>query len=131
MWYTNVYLDGSLTYLLAFVNVFSLLFCLFLYFKGRFKPSSTDESVSGNFLFDFYWRTELYPRINSWDLKMFTNCRFGMMSWTILLVSFASKQSELYGLSGGMIVALIIAVFLRWKILLMGKRVFTLHGYHA
>ncbi|NNM43727.1 MAG: 7-dehydrocholesterol reductase, partial [Chlamydiae bacterium] len=92
-------------------NVFSLLFCLFLYFKGRFKPSSTDASVSGNFLFDFYWGTELYPRIKSWDLKMFTNCRFGMMSWTILLLSFAAKQSELYGLSDGMVVALLLQFF--------------------
>jgi len=106
--------------LIGALNVFSLVFCLFLYLKGRFHPSSSDSSVSGNFLFDFYWGTELYPRVAKWDLKMFTNCRFGMMSWPLLLLSYAAKQQELFGLTNGMIIAvslqlLYVGKFFLWE----------------
>ena len=90
------------------LNIFSLGFCLFLYLKGRFFPSSSDSGCSGNCIFDYYWGTELYPRIMNWDLKQFTNCRFGMMSWPLIILSFAAKQTELYGLSDSMVVALIV-----------------------
>lgn len=87
------------------LNFFSMFFCLFLYFKGRYYPSSTDSGLSGNPIFDYYWGTELYPRILGWDVKMFTNCRFGMMGWPIIILSFAAKQSEMYGLSDSMMVS--------------------------
>lgn len=64
-------------YLFLF-NVGALIFCLFLYFKGRFFPSSTDNGSSGNPIFDYYWGVELYPRIGSLDLKLLTNCRWGI-----------------------------------------------------
>ncbi len=91
--------------LLGALNCFSLLFCLFLYFKGIYKPSSTDAGASGHLFFDYYWGTELYPRVFGWDLKLFTNCRFGMMAWGLILLSYAAKQHQLYGLSDSMIVA--------------------------
>jgi 7-dehydrocholesterol reductase len=94
--------------ILGALNLFSLLFCLFLYFKGRFYPSSTDSGISGNPIFDYYWGTELYPRLFGFDIKMFTNCRFGMMSWGLILISFAAKQQETYGLSDSMLVAVLL-----------------------
>lgn len=87
------------------LNCFSLLFCGALYLKGIYNPSSTDCGKSGHFLFDYYWGTELYPRVFGWDLKMFTNCRFGMMAWGLMLLSYAAKQHQLYGLADSMIVA--------------------------
>lgn len=106
--------------ILGSLNSFSLLFCLFLYFKGKNAPSSTDAGASGYRLFDYYWGTELYPRIYGWDIKMFTNCRFGMMGWPLLLLSYAAKQEELYGLSDSMIVAvalqlIYIGKFFLWE----------------
>lgn len=91
--------------ILGALNLFSLFFCLFLLLKGHFFPSSTDAGGSGNLIFDYYWGTELYPRLWGWDIKMFTNCRFGMMGWPLLLLSFAAKQQQLYGLSNSMIIA--------------------------
>lgn len=91
--------------ILGALNIFSLFFCLFLYFKGLYAPSSDDNGSTGNPLFDYYWGTELYPRIAGWDIKMFTNCRFALMSWPLILLSFAAKQHELYGLSDSMCVA--------------------------
>lgn len=106
--------------ILGALNLSSLVFCLALYLKGRFAPSSGDHGRTGNFVFDYYWGTELYPRVLGWDVKMFTNCRFGMMAWPILLVSYAAKQHELYGLSDSMLVAVAIqlvyvAKFFWWE----------------
>ena len=94
--------------LIGALNFFGLIFCLFLYAKGRFFPSSSDSGSSGNFIFDYYWGTELYPKLAGWDLKMFTNCRFGLMAWPLIVLSFAAKQVELYGLADSMLVSLII-----------------------
>ena len=33
---------------------------------------------------------ELYPRIFDWDIKMFTNCRFGMVFWELCTISCAA-----------------------------------------
>lgn len=94
------------------LNTFSLVFCLGLYLKGRFAPSTSDSGHSGNPVFDYYWGTELYPRLWGWDLKQFTNCRFGMMGWPVLLLSYAAAQVERHEiLSDGMIVAVGIQLF--------------------
>lgn len=108
-------------FLLGALNCFSLVFCLFLYMKGIFFPSTSDHGKSHYFLFDYYWGTELYPRILGWDVKQFTNCRFGMMSWSIILLSYAAKQQELYGrVSDAMVVSvalqlLYVAKFFFWE----------------
>lgn len=83
--------------ILGALNFTALLFCLLLYFKGKYSPSSSDHSTTGNFLFDYYWGTELFPRILGWDVKQFTNCRFGMTGWALSVVSFAFAQKEIYG----------------------------------
>jgi 7-dehydrocholesterol reductase len=83
--------------LLGALNFGALVFCLFLYFKGRFFPSSSDNSTTGNFIFDYYWGTELFPQIAGINVKQFTNCRFGMTGWALAVVSFAFAQKEIYG----------------------------------
>lgn len=82
---------------------FAHVLCCFLYLKGAFFPSwarpggSPDYGLSGNIIMDYFWGTELYPHIGSFDIKRFTNCRFGMMAWPVLLCIYALKQYELYG----------------------------------
>lgn len=107
-WFSATIIYDNFAGIIGALNVFSLVFCFFLYLKGRFFPSSTDCGSSGNIVFDYYWGTELYPRILGWDIKLFTNCRFGMMSWPVIILSFAAKQAAVYGLSDSMIIALII-----------------------
>jgi len=38
--------------ILATLVLFALIFCLFLYWKGRHWPTSEDRSISGNFIWD-------------------------------------------------------------------------------
>ncbi|KAI7754265.1 hypothetical protein M8C21_033542 [Ambrosia artemisiifolia] len=73
----------------------SLIFCVFLYIKGHLAPSSTDSGSSGNIIFDFYWVSIF--EISNFDIKVFTNCRFGMMSWAVLAVTYCIKQYETNG----------------------------------
>jgi 7-dehydrocholesterol reductase len=119
-WFSPTIIYDNLGPIFGALNLFSWAFCGFLYFKGKYFPSSTDCGSSGNPLFDYYWGTELYPRIFGWDLKQFTNCRFGMMSWGLILLSYAAKQAQLYGLADSMVVAvglqlLYITKFFVWE----------------
>ncbi|WP_298624253.1 7-dehydrocholesterol reductase [uncultured Legionella sp.] len=113
-------LYDNLGSLFAALNLLSLVFCVFLYIKGRFFPSSTDSSSTNNVLFDYYWGTELYPQVLGWNIKKFITCRFGMMSWGLFLLSYAAKQAELGGLSNSMLISvtlqlLYIAKFYAWE----------------
>ncbi|KTD11192.1 7-dehydrocholesterol reductase [Legionella gratiana] len=103
-------LYDNLAPLLGALNLFSLIFCVLLYLKGRFFPSSTDSGITKNILFDYYWGTELYPQVLGWNIKKFITCRFGMMSWGLFLISYCAKQAELGGLSNSML----ISVFLQF-----------------
>jgi 7-dehydrocholesterol reductase len=105
------------------LSLASYLFCLFLYWKGRYYPSSRDRSITKNFIFDYYWGTELYPRVLGWDVKQFTNCRFGMMSWPIILISFCAAQGSLYGLSNSLLISTLLQFFY------IGKFFFWERGY--
>ncbi len=91
--------------ILGTLSVLSLFICLILYYKGWYYPTSQDVGSSGNFIFDYYWGMELHPLIFGWDIKMFTNCRFGMMSWGPILISCLAKQSELYGVQDSLIIS--------------------------
>lgn len=91
--------------ILGALNIASLIVCALLYLKGRYIPSSTDSGTTGNLIFDYYWGTELYPLFWGCNLKMFINCRLGMMSWGLILLSYAAKQYELFGLSNSMLIA--------------------------
>ncbi|KMZ69960.1 7-dehydrocholesterol reductase [Zostera marina] len=100
----------------------SFFFCILLHIKGHMAPSSTDSGSSGNLILDFYWGMELYPRIGkSFDIKVFTNCRFGMMSWAVLAVSYCIKQFEQNGrVADSMLVSTIlmlvyISKFFLWE----------------
>ncbi len=119
-WFSPSIIYDHFGEILGALIFFSLIFCFFLYLKGALAPSSTDAGTSGNPLFDYYWGTELYPRIFGFDVKMFTNCRFGMMSWTLILLSCAAKQQELFGLTDAMVVGvalqfLYVAKFYWWE----------------
>ena len=106
--------------LLGFMNFFSLILCAGLYLKGIYAPSSSDHGKSGNLIFDYYWGTELYPRVLGVDIKVFTNCRFGMTVWPLLVAIFALKSYELHGFVDSMFVSTVLQLvyitkFFTWE----------------
>lgn len=107
---------------LSSMNFFAICLCIFLTIKGLNFPSTKDSGSNGNLIIDFFWGTELYPRILGWDIKQFTNCRFGMMFWQVALICYAFKQYELLGdhISSSMLVSVLlqsiyIAKFFYWE----------------
>lgn len=106
---------------LSSMNLFADLLCVFLTFKGLYSPSTQDNGTTGNILVDFFWGTELYPNILGWDIKQFTNCRFGMMFWQVGIICYAMKQYENLGyVSSSMLVSVLIqscyiAKFFLWE----------------
>lgn len=107
--------------ILGALNLFSLIFCVFLYLKGRFFPSTTDSGTTNNVLFDYYWGTELYPQVLGWSIKKFITCRFGMMSWGLFLISYAAKQAELGGLTNSMLISVALQLLYVGKFFLWEK----------
>jgi 7-dehydrocholesterol reductase len=102
--------------ILATLVLFALVFCLFLYFKGVYRPTSEDRSVTGNFIWDYYWGVELHPALFGVNLKQLINCRLSMMGWSIIVCAFALKQAELTGhLSNAMLVSVAITVVYLFK----------------
>lgn len=108
--------------LLSSMNLFAFSLCVFLTIKGLNFPSTKDFGSSGNLIIDFFWGTELYPRVFGFDIKQFTNCRFGMMFWQIGIICYGFKQYEFLNgrVSSSILVSIIlqsvyIAKFFYWE----------------
>ncbi|CAM9485421.1 unnamed protein product [Choristocarpus tenellus] len=107
--------------ILSGLSFASLFVVLGLYAKGLIAPSTEDSGSNGGFIQDFFWGTELFPRIFGADVKMFTNCRFGMMYWAAGSICYAYKQVEDIGyLSDSMAVSLALQLvyitkFFHWE----------------
>lgn len=108
--------------ILSSMNVFALAFCAMLLIKGHVAPTNSDSGRNQNFIIDFYWGMELHPRILGWDVKMFTNCRSGMMFWAVGIICFAHKNMEVndgvlqIGMAVNVILQLIyITKFFHWE----------------
>lgn len=86
--------------LLVSSSLLALALCTYLYLKGLFAPSTSDAGGTGNPLWDYYWGTELHPKIFGLELKQLFNCRFAMMGWAIIVLSYAAAQHELHGSVG-------------------------------
>ncbi|KAL7482421.1 hypothetical protein ACHAW6_008096 [Cyclotella cf. meneghiniana] len=82
---------------LAFLNIFGIVFCIFLMLKGIYFPSTEDNGSSGSWVKDYLWGTELYPRVFGLDLKRFINCRFSMTYWQLAGLSFCYRSYLLHG----------------------------------
>ena len=83
-------------YLVGALNLLGLNVSVVLFVFGKCLPSTSDVTNAG-LIADFYQGIELHPRILNCDVKLFTNSRFGMMGWALLLLSYAYKQYEVVG----------------------------------
>jgi len=103
--------------IISTLNVFALMLCALLVWKGRVAPSSTDCGTNANWIVDYYWGVELHPRVLGWDVKMFTNCRFGMMFWAVAPICFAAKNIQVNGgnLQFGMFVNVVLQLIYIFK----------------
>lgn len=94
-WLSPTFFYDELFPLLTTVNLFTAVFCVFLYVHGR--RTDTNGPITGNLLRDYWMGTGLNPRIGSFDLKLFCEARPGLMLWVAGDLSFAAKQVQLHG----------------------------------
>ena len=97
------------------------ILCLLLYIKGRVKPSPGEYSISGNIFFDYFWGIELYPTVFGINIKHLTNCRIGMMSWAIIIISYAAQQNVFFGLTNSMLVSVALQLIYVTKFFIWEK----------
>ncbi|KAH9208748.1 ergosterol biosynthesis ERG4/ERG24 [Leptodontidium sp. 2 PMI_412] len=84
--------------LLLSLNVYGFLLSAFAYWKAHAMPSHQgDRKFGGSVWYDFYMGIELNPRLNNFDVKLFTNGRPGIVAWTIIDLSFVAYQYQLHG----------------------------------
>ena len=82
--------------LLTTANIFTAVFCIYLYWHGR-RFGTPHERTTHNVIYDFWLGTALNPRIGDFDLKLFFEARPGLIAWIVLDLAFAAKQFQLNG----------------------------------
>jgi protein-S-isoprenylcysteine O-methyltransferase Ste14 len=83
--------------LLTTANIFTYLFCFYLYWHGK-HFGMKHERITNNVVYDFWLGTALNPRVAGFDLKLFCEARPGLIAWVVLDLSLAAKQYELHGI---------------------------------
>ena len=79
-------------------NICGFLISLFALVKAHLFPThSDDRRFSGAIVYDFFMGIEHNPRLGNLDFKLFFNGRPGILMWTLINMSCAAKQYELYG----------------------------------
>lgn len=74
------------------------------------------SKFTGNFFYNYMMGVEFNPRIGKWfDFKLFFNGRPGIVAWTLINLSFAAKQQELYGhVTNSMVLVNVLQVACLW-----------------
>nr|XP_050027652.2 uncharacterized protein LOC126522856 [Dermacentor andersoni] len=91
--------------LVVVLTIEGFIVSVLLYVKGLTSPSPGEHGPSGSAVFDFCWGLELYPRVGKrFDVKLWTNSRFGMMLWQLLVLVSWKAQVETTGWNWAMAV---------------------------
>ncbi|KAB5558839.1 hypothetical protein PHYPO_G00021800 [Pangasianodon hypophthalmus] len=108
LWVANAYHFHWFSPTIIFDNWIPLLWCtnilgytvsIFVFIKAYLFPTNPEDcKFTGNLFYDFMMGIEFNPRIRKWfDFKLFFNGRPGIVAWTLINLSYAAKQQELYG----------------------------------
>ncbi|XP_027685940.2 7-dehydrocholesterol reductase isoform X4 [Chelonia mydas] len=108
LWFANAHYFHWFSPTIIFDNWIPLLWCAnilgyaastFAMIKSYFFPSNPNDcKFTGNLFYDYMMGIEFNPRIGKWfDFKLFFNGRPGIVAWTLINLSYAAKQQELYG----------------------------------
>lgn len=80
------------------MHTYGYLLTFFCFAKAYIAPTYPDDNkVSTSHIYNMFMGIECNPRIGNLDFKLFHNGRIGIILWTLINLSFAAKQYELYG----------------------------------
>uniref|UniRef100_A0A3B1IGI1 7-dehydrocholesterol reductase n=1 Tax=Astyanax mexicanus TaxID=7994 RepID=A0A3B1IGI1_ASTMX len=108
LWVANAYYFHWFSPTIIFDNWIPLLWCTnilgyavstFAFIKAYLFPTNPEDcKYTGNIFYNYMMGIEFNPRIGKWfDFKLFFNGRPGIVAWTLINLSYAAKQQELYG----------------------------------
>lgn len=91
-WLIEIDIINNWGSMLMLAHLYGVISSVLAYIKGQ-KLSNGFNS----FFHDFYAGLELNPRIYGFDLKLFTNSRIGMMSWSLVNNMYIAQYYRLNG----------------------------------
>ena len=119
--FPNKFSENFIPILLTF-NIFGLIFVSYLYLrdKDNYWDKENDDKNNYSTYFKFYRGLKFHPEIAGVDVKQLTNCRFGMLSWQIIILIFAFYSYYNFGFNSAIWVTVIlqsiyIAKFFFWE----------------
>ena len=91
-------------------NIFGLLFVTYLYIRCRknYHDKNKDIKNKSSVFYKFHRGFELHPRLFNVDIKQWTNCRYGMMSWQIIILLFMYYYFKKNGFNSAIFVTVIL-----------------------
>ena len=106
-------------------NIFGLLFVSYLYIRGKDKyhDKENDEREEHSTLFKFLRGLEFHPKLFGVDIKQWTNCRYGMISWQIIILLFMYYYFQKNGFNNAIFVTVLL------QSIYIGKFFFWETGY--
>ncbi|XP_071964912.1 7-dehydrocholesterol reductase-like [Antedon mediterranea] len=98
-WFSPSIIVSNWGQLFWVANILGYSLSVFVMIKAHLFPThAQDRKFSSSIFYDFLMGIELNPRIGKmFDLKLFVNGRIGMMSWSVINISYAWKQYEVHG----------------------------------
>ena len=79
-------------------NITGLGLSSFAFLKAYYFPTHPeDRRFTDSVIYDFFMGIEHNPRIGDLDFKLFFNGRPGILAWTLINLSCAAKQYQMYG----------------------------------
>lgn len=111
--------ENFISIILTF-NIFGLLFVGYLYLRDKENYWGKKEEKNLSPFFKFYRGLKFHPQIAGVDVKQWTNCRFGMISWQLIIIIFAFYSYYQFGLNLAIWITVIlqtiyIAKFFFWE----------------
>uniref|UniRef100_A0A3B3CLW9 7-dehydrocholesterol reductase n=1 Tax=Oryzias melastigma TaxID=30732 RepID=A0A3B3CLW9_ORYME len=108
LWFANAHYFHWFSPTIIFDNWIPLMWCTnllgyavstFAFVKAYIFPTNPEDcKFTGNVFYNYMMGIEFNPRIGKWfDFKLFFNGRPGIVAWTLINLSYMSKQQELYG----------------------------------
>uniref|UniRef100_A0A673FSP5 7-dehydrocholesterol reductase n=1 Tax=Sinocyclocheilus rhinocerous TaxID=307959 RepID=A0A673FSP5_9TELE len=98
-WFSPTIIIDNWIPLLWCTNILGYAVSTLAFIKAYLFPTNPEDcKFTGNIFYNYMMGIEFNPRIGKWfDFKLFFNGRPGIVAWTLINLSYAAKQQELYG----------------------------------
>jgi 7-dehydrocholesterol reductase len=119
--FVDLFTENFIPFILT-CNILGLLFVIYLYNKDKndYFDKEEDDKKGHSALFKFYRGLKFHPTIFGVDIKQWTNCRFGMIAWQLIILIFAFYLYHHIGFNWAMFVSVLlqtiyIGKFFHWE----------------